>query len=71
MTKFNAEREADIARAIEYLEQTLGVKKSNVTIKFHVPYCLLKARLKGRNPQNVTARTKLKLRDTTTYIEEY
>jgi hypothetical protein len=27
-------------------------KKSKVTIKFHVPYCLLKARLEGRNPQN-------------------
>jgi hypothetical protein len=53
MTKFNAEREADIARAIEYLEQTLGVKKSKVTIKFYVTYCLLKARLKGRNPQNM------------------
>jgi hypothetical protein len=26
MTKFNAEREADIARAIEYLERTLSVK---------------------------------------------
>jgi hypothetical protein len=26
MTKFNAEREADIARAIEYLERTPGVK---------------------------------------------
>jgi hypothetical protein len=52
MTKFNAEREADIARAIEYLERTPGVKKSKVAIKFHVPYRLLKARLEGRNPQN-------------------
>jgi hypothetical protein len=52
MTKFNAKREADIARAIEYLERTPGVKKSKVTIKFHVPYRLLKARLKGQNLQN-------------------
>jgi hypothetical protein len=27
MTKFNAEREADITKAIEYLKRTLGVKK--------------------------------------------
>jgi hypothetical protein len=53
MTKFNAKREADIARAIKYLERTLDVKKSKVAIKFHVPYCFLKARLKSRNPQNV------------------
>ena len=52
MTKFNAEREANIIRAIKYLKQTLGVKKSKITIKFHVPYCLLKTRLKGQNPQN-------------------
>jgi hypothetical protein len=52
MTKFNTEREANIARAIKYLKRTPGVKKSKVTIKFHVPYYLLKTRLKGRNPQN-------------------
>jgi hypothetical protein len=52
MTKFNAERDANITRAIEYLKRTLGVKKSKVAIKFHVPYRLLKTRLKGRNLQN-------------------
>jgi hypothetical protein len=52
MTKFNTKREADITRAIKYLKQTPGVKKSKVTIKFHIPYRFLKARLKGRNPQN-------------------
>jgi hypothetical protein len=39
-------------RVIKYLKRTLGVKKSKVTIKFHVSYCLFKACLKGQNPQN-------------------
>jgi hypothetical protein len=30
----------------------LQVSKSKVAIKFHVLYCLLKTRLKGRNLQN-------------------
>ena len=30
MTKFNAEREADITRAIKYLKRTLGVKNQRL-----------------------------------------
>jgi hypothetical protein len=52
MTKFNAEREADIANAIKYYDETPGVEKSKAAAKFHVPYRPFKARLEGRPAQN-------------------
>ena len=52
MTKFNAEREADIAKAIKYYNETLGLKKSKAAAKFLVPYDLFKNRLEGRLAQN-------------------
>ena len=48
MTKYSAETEADIAKAITYYLETPGVKKSKVTAKFLVPYRLFTQRLKGR-----------------------
>jgi hypothetical protein len=52
MTKFNTEREADIAKAISYYIQYPDMKKSKVAAKFHVPYRQFKARLAGRPAQN-------------------
>ena len=52
MTKFSADREADIAKVIKYYEETPGVKKSKVAAKFLVPYRLFKACLEGRPAQN-------------------
>jgi hypothetical protein len=52
MTKFNAEREADIAKAIKYYNETPSVKKSKAAAAFLVPYNLFKKRLEGRPAQN-------------------
>ena len=52
MTKFNAERETNIAKAIKYYDKTPRVKKSKAVAKFHVPYRLFKARLEGHLAQN-------------------
>ena len=52
MTKFNAEREVDIAKAIKYFIDTPGVKKSQAAAKYHIPYRLFKARLNSRPSQN-------------------
>ena len=52
MTKYSAETEAEIAKAIAYYLETPGVKKSKVTAKFLVPYCLFTERLKGHLAQN-------------------
>ena len=52
MTKYSAETEADIAKAITYYLETLGVKKSKVTAKFLVPYRLFTYLLKGCPAQN-------------------
>jgi hypothetical protein len=52
MTKFNAEREADITKAIKYYNKTLSVKKSKAAAIFLVLYNLFKKRLKGRLAQN-------------------
>ena len=47
MTKYSAEIEAEIAKAITYYLKTLGVKESKVAAKFLV-YHLFTERLKGR-----------------------
>ena len=52
MTKFNAEREANIAKAIKYYNQTPGVKKSKAAAEFLILYNLFKKRLEGRPAQN-------------------
>ena len=52
MTKYSAETEAEIAKAITYYLATLGVKKSKFTAKFIVPYCLFTERPKDRPAQN-------------------
>ncbi len=57
MTKFDIEREANIAKAIKDYDETLGVKKSKVVAKFHVPYRLFKACLEGRLVQNTKGGT--------------
>jgi hypothetical protein len=38
MTKFDSVREVEIAKAIKYFLETLGVKKSTAAAKFFVPY---------------------------------
>ena len=45
-------KERLILRELLNIFSELQVSKSKVTIKFHVLYRFLKARLKGRNPQN-------------------
>ena len=57
MTKFDVEREANIAKAIKHYDETPGVKKSKAAAKFHVPYRLFKARLEGRPAQNTKGGT--------------
>ena len=52
MTKFSADREVDIAKAIKYYSETPGVKKSKIAVKFLIPYRLFKARLEGRPTRN-------------------
>ena len=52
MTKYSAEIEVEIAKAITYYLETPGVKKSKVAAKFLVPYRLFTERLKGRPAQN-------------------
>jgi hypothetical protein len=52
MTKFNAEREADIAKAIKYYNETPSVKKSKAAAVFLVLYNLFKKRLEGWPAQN-------------------
>ena|SRR5882757_9986036 len=52
MIKFDIEREANIAKAIKYYDETLGIKKSKVVTKFHVPYRLFKVCFEGRLVQN-------------------
>ena len=52
MTKYDPEREANIAKAIRYLKTNLGVKKSAVARMFLVPYCQFKAHLEGQPVQN-------------------
>jgi hypothetical protein len=52
MTKFNAESEADIAKAIKYYNKTPGVKKSKAAATFLVLYNLFKKRLEGRLAQS-------------------
>ena len=52
MTKYSPETEPEIAKAITYYLETLGVKKSKVTAKFLVPYHLFTYRLKGYLVQN-------------------
>ena len=43
MTKYSAEIEVEIAKAITYYLETPGVKKSKVAAKFLVPYRLLQS----------------------------
>ena len=52
MTKYSAETEAEIAKAITYYLETPGVKKLKVTAKFLVPYHLFTYCLKGCPAQN-------------------
>ena len=40
MTKFNADTESRIAKAIEYSQENPSVKLSKVAVKFVVPYNL-------------------------------
>jgi hypothetical protein len=50
--EFNAEREADIAKAIKYYNEILGVNKSKAAATFLVSYNFFKKRLKGWPVQN-------------------
>jgi hypothetical protein len=52
MTKFNADTEDRIAKAIEYTKTTPGLKLTTVAVKFVVPYDLFYRRLHGRAAGN-------------------
>jgi hypothetical protein len=52
MTKFNADTESHIAKAIEYTKTTPSVKLSKVAVKFVVRYDLFCPRIHGRAAGN-------------------